>query len=452
MPTFRHDSPYYAPLSLSTWYLWAYIRSGFFHILKFITSPLNFQRGTWSQPANLANASSKRRSQGMAKTAQETASKLSAKLDGRVLRWLFDALDEDHEWEQFFKGIPDFCRSKAVTDPKRVMVKLGNTKKDNADPRLVVALATFLNHTWPSNSKSEARRFIICKQAINALDPKHLPLEFLHELCKQGINREFFQSVQLGHLLKSWACSTDISTPLLPRGMIAGVVAGSQERDSQWVALVKDHLGVSDDVLRDYLEYGDSVLLANWVHITRQWYFEHQEWWGPRALELIQPIVSKFDIKGTLPRLQHDFCTLWNEIVSEARKHQALQIPSHILRPIRHIYIALHPGTDAAPIAIKNEDDPILKLSASYPSCPNPDSHMNTDATSGTTYLTSSSHSSLPVNGEHHHTNSSPNLATAVTTRDTPDTNTISPEPNPRPAALVAPPSVPLPSPLPSGS
>jgi Family of unknown function (DUF6535) len=362
MPIFRHDSPYYAPLSLSIWYLWTCIRFGFFHMLKFITSSRCFQRGTWSQFANLANTSRKRLSQGMVKTAEEAASKLSTKLDGRVLSWLFEALDEDHQWEQFFKGIPGFCNSTEVTNPREVMTRVGNR-------RLGAALATFLNHTWPSNSRSKETRLIICMEAINALDPKHLPLGFLHELCKQGTDRKFLQSVQFGHSLKSWACSTDIHTPLFPRGIIAGVIAGAHERDSQWVALVKDHLSISDDVLRDYLEYGDSVLLANWIHITRQWYHSHQLWWGPQALELIQPTISKFDIEGTLPQLQHNFCALWNDIVLEAHNHQAPQIPSHILRPIRHIYNALHP---AAPIPFDAEDNAALNLPSSYPPCNEP--------------------------------------------------------------------------------
>ncbi|KAH9963448.1 hypothetical protein BGW80DRAFT_851255 [Lactifluus volemus] len=158
-----------------------------------------------------------------------------------------------------------------------------------------------------------------------------------------------------------------------------------------------------------------------------------------------------------------EFCTLWNDITQEACKDEARQIHSHILKPIRHIYIALHKGTGASPTAFNastNEDNPVLELSSSYPLCNIP-SHKNTvvaDATSGTTHATSiiaSSHYSLPVNVENR-TDSSPNFATTATTQGTPDTSTISPpaksEPHPRPAARVALPSVTRSSPLPSGS
>jgi Family of unknown function (DUF6535) len=467
MPIFRRDSPYYAPLSSSVWYLCTRVSYGIFRILTFITSFDGFDHATWKHCKDLMEAYRKLLSQDMVKIAQEIASKLSEKLDGRIVRWLFDALEEEDQLEQFVKGIPGFCSSKEVVNPKQVMTKLGN-------PRLAEALATFLNHTWSSSSlseKSEERRLIVCMQAINALDHQHLPLDFLSELCKQSTDGAFLQSIQLGHLLKGWAHSTDPQTALCTKGIIAGIIASVilPNRDSQWKALVMDQLRISEDELQDYLAHGDSVLLANWIHITRQWYPSHRLWWWSPALELIQPTISKFDIEGSLPALQSKFCDLWNDITQKAREDEARQIHSHILKPVRHIYIALHDGTDAAPTAFNastNEDNPVLELPSSYPSCNDPGqhSHMNTmaaNATSGTTHHTSfiaSSHDSSPVNVENSHVgpNTSPISAAAVATQDLPDTSAISPSANsesePLPGALVAPPSVPPSSPLPPGS
>ena len=43
--------------------------------------------------------------------AENTALEPSAEMDIRVLKWTLDVLDEDHEWERFFEGIPGFCSS-----------------------------------------------------------------------------------------------------------------------------------------------------------------------------------------------------------------------------------------------------------------------------------------------------------------------------------------------------
>jgi hypothetical protein len=39
---------------------------------------------------------------------EKIAFELPPGIDGRILKWTFDAVDDDHEWEQFFAGIPGF--------------------------------------------------------------------------------------------------------------------------------------------------------------------------------------------------------------------------------------------------------------------------------------------------------------------------------------------------------
>ncbi|KAF8467101.1 hypothetical protein DFH94DRAFT_639069 [Russula ochroleuca] len=105
--------------------------------------------------------------------------------------------------------------------------------------------------------------------------------------------------------------------------------------------------------------------------------------------------LAQIDIRRTLPGLQHDFCTLWNELVQEAKKtpelipeifvyswgDQPLLLERYktalgglvgILRQIRHLYIALHQGTDAAPTAFSastDDSDRIFHRPSSYPLC-----------------------------------------------------------------------------------
>ena len=67
-------------------------------------------------------------------------------------------------------------------------------------------------------------------------------------------------------------------------------------------------------------------------------------------LELLKAFTP-VDARRSLPwlSLQHDFCTLWNELAQEAGKQGPDSKPVRmILRMIRHLYISLHQGTDAA--------------------------------------------------------------------------------------------------------
>jgi hypothetical protein len=62
----------------------------------------------------------------------------------------------------------------------------------------------------------------------------------------------------------------------------------------------------------------------------------------------ILPLLSKFNIcKALLPVLQNEVCALWNQIVLEARHEWHPHVD--VLRSIRHLYVALHQGTEAAP-------------------------------------------------------------------------------------------------------
>ena len=142
-----------------------------------------------------------------------------------------------------------------------------------------------------------------------------------------------------------------------------------------------DQLKISEDVLEDYLAHGDSVLLANWIHITRQSFRR------PAALRAVQPIISKFDIRNTLPGLLHDFCALWNKLPRRAHSFGSYFVTNAVLRPNRHHFIALHQGIDGVPAAFDastNDSDPILRQPSSYPLC-NVPGHHSGGATDETT-------------------------------------------------------------------
>jgi Family of unknown function (DUF6535) len=400
MPIFRHDSPYYAPLSLSAWFVYNGVIYGVCRIRKFITYLHVFSvlvwRGTERDLAHtIAHAIAhdtehdtapsmarqgfghsvdtfnERLLGGIAKKAQETALKLSAEIDGQVLKWTFDSLDEDHELEQFFEGIPGFCVSKVVNAPRRILAELDNST-------LTAAFEGFLDRTCSSSLLSERareRRVKVCMLAVDALDCPFPFLGFLFEVFQGGMDG-VLRSVQMGHSLRSRCCSSDSDseTAFCAQWIVSGIIAMVPERDYRWKALVMDQLGVSEDVLRDYLAHGDSVLLANLIHITHQFFrfFGRLSPLESFTLSLIQRTISKFDIQTTLPGLQHDFCGLWNEISLQAHNDGSHKIPFYLLRCIRHLYVALHQGTDAAPTAFSTstaDDDHIFEQPSSYPLC-----------------------------------------------------------------------------------
>ncbi|KAH9971354.1 hypothetical protein BGW80DRAFT_455120 [Lactifluus volemus] len=118
LPIFRHDSPYYTPLSFSAWFLLNGVLYKVFRILAFFTHYDPFTSTTLPRAYVIRDIYRERTSWGIVKTAQEAASKMSAGIDGHVLKWTFDALDEDLELEQFFGGIHAFCTSQVVHEPR----------------------------------------------------------------------------------------------------------------------------------------------------------------------------------------------------------------------------------------------------------------------------------------------------------------------------------------------
>ena len=382
MPIFRHDSPYYAPLSSSTWLFYNGILYVFLQICGLLRRLFSFIRDCLCPPRNLYFRSTspddtekkiadRRKSlRGMRKTIQETGSELGLWIARRILTWTIHSLHEDTDIEQFFETIPGLYSSPAVgASTQPVFAELHMTLEE--------AVTGFLHRTLTSNSVIEVktRRVISCAKAVDIIGLSDATtMSILEDVFEYGV--DVLRSVEIGRSLRS---SGD---GLCAPGIIAGFIANVQERerDYRWIALAKRQLGVSEEKLRDYLAHGDSVLLANLTHITRLLFRAClKDIKGMTfCLYYILPLISNFDIRHALPGLQHDFCDLWNEITRKAQNDLTFCIALHILRPIRHLYIALHQGTDAAPTAFNasTSDDAIVLLSgSSYPLCNIPGHH-----------------------------------------------------------------------------
>ena len=293
---------------------------------------------------------------GKRKQTEEIALKPSSEIDTQILKRLLLALDEDPALETFFDAIPGYCNSKLCSFPLSYSVRTMFRR----------VLDGFLNRTFSSDLVSESARvsrLITCLNAAHAALGPSAVSEILHNMFNWNWDQPS-QSVEIGHALRLWDHRRDHD--LTVQRIIASIIARVRERDDRWTMLVKEEFGVPDHVLQDSLAHGDSVLLSILIHISREGYRASS--WTPGILSSL----SQFDINNTPPRLQHDFCSLWNEIVQEASNQESPSAPARILGDIRHLYIALHQDTDAAPNSFSASTDSlysILEQPSLYPRC-----------------------------------------------------------------------------------
>jgi hypothetical protein len=362
LPIIQHDSPYHSPLSTPVWFLYAGIHHVTFKILAFITLSSFWSLQTWRRCKYSRDRYQGWMLGGVEKAAEETASERSSKIDVQILDWEISAHGDgdDDSLKRFLEAIPGFFSSKLVKHLGRDF-PVGLLKKFR------YALGGFLGRTWSSNSVDDSEKVCRLDISINAtsqFSETHDPFILHHILFK--LRDEVPQTVEMGHTLARWYTNNDQDIPFARR-IIAGILVSARERNDSWVTLAARVFCLPEGDLRDNIALGgDSVLLAIFIHVTRQFLRSRN------SNLVVLETLSKLDIRNTLPRLQHDFCTLWNEIAQRARDQGSYATPSFILKRIHHLYIALHQGTDAAPTAFSAstyEYTYILFEPSSYPFC-----------------------------------------------------------------------------------
>ncbi|KAN0125351.1 hypothetical protein V8E53_015578 [Lactarius tabidus] len=276
--------------------------------------------------------------------------------------WTFDVLDEDHELERFFSGLPGLRNSKVVADPVPTLSLEQKWKLGEALVGLIER--TFSSDVLPAPVKE--RRAMICTKAI---DPVHISstADILHIILSNCQYSGPLATVMV-QSARSWRTNTDEGTSRT-QAAISIIVAGVQLRDDSWFLLASSELGVSEAVLRGYTAHGDSLSLAVLIHVIRQQY--SHSWkvsWPTHAFSKVLKEASKFNVLDTSLELQHEFCALWNEVL---RAHEPTLV-YHILKPIRNVYLTLHLHTDCAATrfsASTNDFAGILLQPDAYPTC-----------------------------------------------------------------------------------
>ncbi|KAI0296139.1 hypothetical protein B0F90DRAFT_1919155 [Multifurca ochricompacta] len=371
MPIFRHDSPYYAPLSESAWFLYAGTLLVVFQILRWFSAFSCFSYATWDRLGDLKDRYHRWCLHGIGKAAEESAQKLSSEIDGRALIWTLESLDEDHELEQFFASIPGFCSSSLIPE------LLEAFKVPNGGA-MTQALIGLMHRTLTSNLVTESvkqRRIALCTKAMNVAS---LPINWA--IFEPVLYREWnglLKSVEFGQFLMRISYQSTF-VGYHARCVISVILASTKEYDDRWFELATDHLGITKGVLEKYIGHGDSMVLASLTDISRRTFRDYVKYgwfvgagWRSKSLKS----VCEFNTRDTVPELQQDFCSLWNEVVLKAQNGKDDRLESisiFLLRHIRHAFIDLHEGTNAAPTAFSAstaDENPVLLSPSSYPLC-----------------------------------------------------------------------------------
>jgi hypothetical protein len=419
MPVFCHDTPYNTPLSLPVWHIVTRIS---FAIIWWFTPLVSLLGGVVYYRFRLLKESYyKMLAQGMQKTAEETSLILPSGIGARAFMWTFDSLDEDHELERFFSGLPGFRNSKIVDDP---LPGLTSEQK-----KLSTALVGLFDRAVLSDLVPEPvkhRRAIIC---VKSLDPAEVPYA-----SRQIVNRILFndqcrglQTAEFGNAVRGWE---NQGTALVARAIVTGIVARAQRRDDAWFVLASSELGIPESVLRDYATHGDNLSLAILIHVTRQQFIHYKKRsWSKDEFWLVLAAASKFNVQDTTPELQHEFCDLWNQIALKVLNDNNQWMAWYILGPIRNIYFALHQDTDSAPTrfsASTTDYDPILKEPSSYPLC-NVPNHHHPHSTPHIHDVSASAVTTLTRTVPHDHGNTALALSFLASSPYTPSSSTHAP-------------------------
>ena len=374
MPIFFQDSPYYSPLSSS---VRVCLNTTLFvghRLLGSLMSP-DFSIFRWYNARNLKLHLFWWTLHGMRKAEERPALQLSSDIDYRALSWMFGTLNDDDEFEQFFDTLPGLCDSGALMDPRGAFVKPN-------EKMLSHALIGMMDRTLSSDVTPESvklRRVIVCTNVINATSLLQ-PWWTLRRILL-GEWHGFSRSIQFGLFAQGLKNTQDRITAFYAQYVVAFTIVTVKERDDLWLQLTSCQLNVSTSLLQIYLKHGDSFLLANVIFIIRraiQIYSRSPDHHRSDILAATSRTLGslcKFDILSTLQEQQHEFCSLWNQLVDIAQNDGHPHITPLIkvtLKSIRVLYIALHERMDASSMGSSTAADdggPVLDDSTSYTVC-----------------------------------------------------------------------------------
>ena len=312
-------------------------------------------------------------SRSMIKTAEKYVFKLNPDIDRRVLLSTFESLDEDTEYEKYFEGLARLCNS----DTGRKL-ELQNKFIEPNKEKLSNALIALMDRALLSKEFVKLRRMIIFTKIIETKSTSRLNLLRVLRRAFFGDWHELLESTEFGLFMQYWANAfyDDRVMSFYAQCVATLTISIVQNRDKSWIQLAT----INGQPLSGSLhpnEDHDNILLINATHVARMCVLTYSRSEATHRNDILEvsrrtlEAVCKLDIQHTLPELQHEFCDLWNKLVTSA---QTDQLPYHrsvsmkILRNIRKLYIALH---DTPRTAFHTTDDweQVMDNPGFYPKC-----------------------------------------------------------------------------------
>jgi Family of unknown function (DUF6535) len=337
MPLVRHDSPYYTPLSTLIWSCNTGLRWFYLRILQSFTShrPIYGWITASTRKDLVARVQEHygRLRGGFIKSTEDSALKSFKEFDVQVLSWTFELVDEEDMLDRVLAAIPGFYNSSSAKD--QALEKLSEEKLLNAVFRV-------MNRSHSSVQLSEPAKQQQSDTCIKVLEIRGIPRDRIVKNSLRFIGTSVFKWTDLGLL----ASSVDgVEVDIEVKCVTALITTHTRGSDGRWLAIMEKLLKKPGTTLLEYLEHGDSLLLANLIDFMRWVDCRHFSTVREKAVYDTLNSLSKFDAKNTLPSLQGDFCNLWNTTVETAQRRWTLRgaAAHETLLRIVPVYNALHP-------------------------------------------------------------------------------------------------------------
>ena len=309
---------------------------------------------------------------------EERASTWNWILNARSVSWLFDTLTKEEDIERLLMGIPGFYKSTHSEDSEKVL------ERANADSSPKVILA-FMDRSLSSVLPEETRQRRI-KVSLEAMQvhPYLLQRSFHHALRACSTESSIFKSIDFVLLADQHANDDDVKTGSLARCIITIAINRLEDYHADvrqwegWAGIIQRRLNGPEDLV--HREHRDSIKLRNLIQLTRELDTlrpDDKTFSGsPEVLGDLLQEACKLNVRNAAPKLQDDFCDLWNELVI------ATQLPDQdptllsntmfTLSFIRSVHVSLHHGTESqSPPSPANTTnvDPALQNPSSYSPC-----------------------------------------------------------------------------------
>jgi hypothetical protein len=256
-------------------------------------------------------------------------------MDSRALSWTLDALDEDHELEQFVAAIPGYYRSTTVSPPREALEHL--THHEGLDSPLEARILDLLSPRGtapdaPPASNIERKRRMVCLEALHCLPgtvTRHLreavldttlfssdPLFASSEAWNAATTmaKDIHRDIALaGHcvaavLVAAWRHGFTEAPPGPPPGGVNSVVVG--------VGALAMHLDVPEAVVETWMNRADSVMLASLIHLLENTLEDIREHDAADLLPVGAHVVTSTTITAEI--------TSVGRVVAAGHRHQLL--------------------------------------------------------------------------------------------------------------------------------